>query len=168
MLRDLVTPILGLAVTSLAFAAPDDKPVRFDYHLNFGLSAVQSATNSQAFSFTGDAVRKNPGVDALTFDAGYFNNRQTDPNTNTLQDTQNYWFFGGRYDRVMSPRLSWYAGARFNRDGILGLDMRQLYSVGLGYLVSAPSEDPIWAWTLSGGVSHIQEKYSSGDSNSST
>ncbi|MCU0316252.1 MAG: DUF481 domain-containing protein [Fimbriimonadaceae bacterium] len=125
-------------------------------NLNLGLGFVQSNTRSQSISLLGQAVKETKGIDRIRINGGLFNTRQSTVN-GPLVTTQDYWTFGGRYDRNISSRLAGYVSTRFTRDEIAFLDLRSQYGFGLAYDVY-PS-DGVWSWRVSGGISFLREEY---------
>ncbi|MBX3114692.1 MAG: DUF481 domain-containing protein [Fimbriimonadaceae bacterium] len=75
-----------------------------------------------------------------------------------LETSTDVMTLGGRYERNFANKSFWYASARFDRDGVNNLNLRQVYGAGLGYTLF---DTPASSWRMSLGVSQVIEEYDS-------
>ena len=119
-------------------------------------------TESEAYNLSFDAVRRADD-DRLTFGAGYFFGRQTDPDTGIESTTTDNWFLQGKYDYFFTEKWYGYANARVERDRIAALDLRFTPGVGVGYQWVERDD---FNFNTEAGLTWVYEDYETGDSDS--
>ncbi len=149
--------LLVPVVCSASFAA--EASSRWQIKANFGLTFVNSTATTQSVNFLASAESAHKDVDSIHFDTGIFQNRQTPVGGGAFTTSANYWFVGGRYDRNLSPKSTYYFSTRFRRDSPNELDLRTQYGLGYSHIVHG---DDAWNWAISFGASYLTERYTTG------
>ena len=137
-------------------------PVKWSGSLVAGAIISSGNTESENYNVSFDAVRR-ADVDRLSFAAGYFFGRQTDPDTGIESTTTDNWFAQGKYDYFFTKKFYGYANARVERDRIAALDLRVTPGVGVGYQWVESAD---FNFNTECGVSWVYEDYETGGSDS--
>lgn len=103
----------------------------------------------------GSAKKSGPDY-RFGIDGAYNFSRQSPNGGGPLEVATDFWTFGGRYERDFGRKSFWYASARFDRDGVNNLNLRQNYGAGLGYTLFDEAD---WSWRVSAGASQVFEDY---------
>ena len=130
--------------------------------LTLSTNIVNSDTSSQDFKALIDSIRKgDDNVLAAYFRYSYASQKQA----GFARDiTKNNWILGATYDKVINSKIDWYVDGSIERDRIVDLDLRQIYSAGLAYkLVDAETVK----FKVKGGLSLVDENFSGTVSDSS-
>ncbi len=136
--------------------------VKWSGSLVAGAIISSGNTESEAYNISFDAVRR-ADVDRLSFAAGYFFGRQTDPDTGIESTSTDNWFAQGKYDYFFTKKFYGYANARVERDRIANLDLRFTPGVGVGYQWVESAD---FNFNTEAGVTWVYEDYETGDSDS--
>lgn len=147
--------LIGVLLVSSAFGFADDGDWKGS--VESSLTFISSNKESESILLIGKAQRKSVN-DRYSFDALYNFSRQTPNGGGSLEVANDFWTLGGRYERDFGNKSFWYGSARFDRDGVNGLNLRQVYGAGLGYMIY---NDAVSDWRLSLGLSQVFEEYSS-------
>lgn len=137
-------------------------PVKWTGSLVAGAIISSGNTESENYNISFDAVRR-ADVDRLSFGAGYFFGRQTDPDTGIESTTTDNWFVQGKYDYFFTEKFYGYANARVERDRIAALDLRFTPGVGVGYQWVESAD---FNFNTEAGITWVYEDYETGDSES--
>ena len=106
-------------------------------------------------------VAKNDmGGSRMYADAYYSWARQTPAGGGPFSVTTDMWSLGGKYEKDFGKKSFWYLSARFDRDSVNFLNLRQVYGAGVGFTVF---DDEVSTWRLSVGASQVMEDYTSGN-----
>lgn len=120
----------SLPLTSLASINPP--PVQWTGSITASGILSRGNTHSEAFSLTGNAVRRGED-DRITLGAGYYFAKSRDPSTGDDATTADNWFLLGKYDYFFTKKLYGYGLTRVERDRIADLDLRISPGAGVGY-----------------------------------
>jgi putative salt-induced outer membrane protein YdiY len=137
-------------------------PVKWTGSLVAGAIISSGNTESENYNLSFDAVRRAE-VDRLSFAAGYYFGRQTDPDTGVESTTTDNWFVQGKYDYFFTEKFYGYANARVERDRIAALDLRFTPGVGVGYQWVESAD---FNFNTEAGITWVYEDYETGDSDS--
>ena len=119
--------------------------------IGFALARGNSETTNLTTGFTADRKTLN---DELTL---YFTSLYSSNDLPGGGTTANSIVAGARYDKNLTKRIFAFGSGDYTHDGLQGLNLRQIYSVGLGYhLISSPTT----SLDLLGGVNYTRESYS--------
>ena len=129
---------------------------------SFLAGAIISRGNSESenYNVNFDATRRSDD-DRLTFSAGYFFGRQTDPDTGIESTTIDNWVLAGKYDYFFNEKWYGYGNARVERDRIAALDLRFTPGVGVGYQWVESAD---FNFNTEAGLTWVYEDYATGDS----
>ena len=120
-------------------------------NVGFALGRGNSETTNLATGFT--AVRKTPH-DQTTL---YFTSLYASDDRPGGGTTANLVTGGARYDRNLTKRIFAFGSADYTHDGLQGLDVRSIYSGGLGYHLINTDKTTL---DLLAGVDYTRETYS--------
>lgn len=121
--------------------------------LGIGLTATSGNTDSETYSISGDAVKQT------TFDkmSGYlqsvYGKRRVDGTTERTADQARA---GMAYTRDLNDRMFGFGGADWDRNPLIDLRLRSVFSAGLGYHV-VKSENH--SFDISTGPAYNRERY---------
>ena len=119
--------------------------------VGFALARGNSETTNLTTGFMADRKTLN---DELTL---YFTSLYSSNDLPGGGTTANSIVAGARYDKNLTKKIFAFGSADYTHDGLQGLNLRQIYSVGLGYhLISNPTTN----LDLLGGVNYTRESYS--------
>jgi putative salt-induced outer membrane protein len=121
--------------------------------LNFNL--IESVSDSESFTLSGRG-EKAGARDRFTLNALFAYGRQRSPGTSTV--TEDRWRLQSQYDQQFQDLYFWYVSARQDRDKIVRLNLRSVYSGGLGYRIFRRKD---LRWLVTTGVSYRREDYQS-------
>ena len=120
-------------------------------NLGFALARGNSETTNLTTGFTADRKTTNDEITAY-FSSLYSTNDKTGGGT-----IANSIVGGIKYDRNITKRVFAFGSGDFTHDELQGLNIRAIYSVGLGYhLISNPNT----TLDVLGGVNYTHENYS--------
>jgi putative salt-induced outer membrane protein len=120
-------------------------------NIGFALARGNSETTNLTTGFTADRKTLH---DELTL---YFTSLYSSNDLPGGGTTANSLVSGARYDRNLTKRIFAFGSADYTHDELQGLNLRSIYSVGLGYhLISTPTT----TLDLLGGVNYTRETYS--------
>jgi putative salt-induced outer membrane protein len=120
-------------------------------NLGFALARGNSETTNLTTGFTADRKTTNDEITAY-FSSLYSTNDKTGGGT-----IANSIVGGLKYDRNITKRIFAFGSGDFTHDELQGLNVRAIYSVGLGYhLISNPNT----TLDVLGGVNYTHENYS--------
>ncbi len=126
--------------------------------IDASLSFVEGNRNTDSVLIIGKM--KQVGTNDRKIVDGLYNfSRQTN-NLGNFETSTDLWSLGGRYERDFGNKSFWYVSARFDRDGVNDLNLRQVYGAGLGYTMFA---NDVSTWRISVGASQVLEDYQSGN-----
>ncbi|MGH9745051.1 MAG: DUF481 domain-containing protein [Candidatus Acidiferrales bacterium] len=124
--------------------------------VGFALARGNSETTNLTTGFTADRKTLN---DELTL---YFTSLYSSNDLPGGGTTANSIVAGARFDRNLTKRIFGFGAGDYTHDGLQGLNLRSIYSVGLGYhLISSPTT----TLDLLGGVNYTRETYSGATNN---
>ena len=122
-------------------------------NVGFAVARGNSETESLALAFTAT----HPTVDSKI--SVYANSINTTNNLATPSTVANLTQGGLRYDRDVTPRLFVFVAADYMVNGLQSLDLRQVYSGGLGFHAIKSANT---ALDFLGGINYTHETYSNG------
>jgi len=100
----------------------------FESKLTLSTNLVNSDTSSLSFKTLVDSVKKGDDSKlAAFFRYSYAEQKQSGFSKDI---TTNNWILGGVYDKFINSRMDWFADASFEKDSIIDLDLRQIYTAG--------------------------------------
>jgi putative salt-induced outer membrane protein len=120
-------------------------------NVGFALARGNSETTNLTTGFTADRKTQHDEI-TLYFTSLYSSNDLPGGGT-----TANSIVAGGRYDRNLTKRIFVFGSADYTHDGLQGLDLRSIYSGGLGYHLINTDKTTL---DLLGGVNYTRETYS--------
>ncbi|MGA8144562.1 MAG: DUF481 domain-containing protein [Candidatus Acidiferrales bacterium] len=125
-------------------------------NIGFALARGNSETTNLTTGFTAD---RKTLKDELTL---YFTSLYSSNDLPGGGTTANSIVAGARFDHNLTKRIFAFGAGDYTHDGLQGLNLRSIYSVGLGYhLISTPTT----TFDLLGGVNYTRESYSGLTSN---
>lgn len=153
-----MSSLLAIAVST---ALSTDPPKGWHGGLESSLTFFSGNRKTDNILIVG-AAKNDMGGSRLYADAYYSWARQTPVGGGPFSVTTDMWSFGGKYEKDFGNKSFWYLSARFDKDGVNLLNLRQVYGAGIGYTVFS---DEASTWRLSVGVSQVMEDYVSGNNN---
>jgi putative salt-induced outer membrane protein YdiY len=120
-------------------------------NVGFALARGNSETTNLTTGFTADRKTTRDEI-TLYFTSLYSSNDLPGGGT-----TANSIVAGGRYDHDLTKRVFVFGAADYTHDGLQGLNVRQIYSGGLGYHLISTDKTTL---DLLGGVNYTRETYS--------
>lgn len=128
-------------------------------NLGFAMARGNSETTNLSTGFTADRKTLNDETTAY-FSSLYSTNDKTGGGT-----IANSIVGGAKYDRNITKKVFAFVSGDFTHDELQGLNIRGIYSGGLGYhLINNPNT----TLDLLGGLNYTHESYSSGNVNQGT
>lgn len=118
------------------------------------LTFIDSNRKSESIVVLGKARKSSAG--RRWFAEGIYNFARQSGSGGAFETSTDLWSLGGRYEQDFGTKSFWYGSLRFDRDGVNGLNLRQVYGAGLGLTVYAQPES---TWRLSAGASQVFEDY---------
>ena len=151
-------PLIALALLALSLM-PTRLSAQADpgrVHVTGNLSFVNTAGNSDLTTLSGDEILQKMTEDSLwkfqqTAAAVYGRSQDS--------TTASAFTVGGRIDRILSSRLSAFAGANWQRNRFAGIARRFEELVGLGYQLLALERDQL---SVEGGAAFNQQRSTTG------
>jgi len=107
-------------------------PEKWSGNIVVGGLLTRGNTDTDNFNASAHLVRRGE-QDRITLDAGYIYGRERINGIPGKHETENNWFFEGKYDYFFTPKLYGYLDARVERDLIADIDLRLTPGAGLGY-----------------------------------
>jgi putative salt-induced outer membrane protein YdiY len=120
-------------------------------NVGFALARGNSETTNLTTGFTADRKTTRDEI-TLYFTSLYSSNDLPGGGT-----TANSIVAGGRYDHDLTKRVFVFGAADYTHDGLQGLNVRQIYSGGLGYHLISTDKTTL---DLLGGLNYTRETYS--------
>lgn len=155
MKKLFIGSLLGVCAAS-AFAGPLEG---FESKLTLSVDAVSSDINSLTFRSLIETQRRAE----LTTITGRFRYIYQEQRVGGIKDiTADNWLLFGLYEQVMDAKLDWYFSASLEKDRIVDLDLRQLYTAGLAYKLR--NEEDV-RWKVRAGLGLLNENFKSSADN---
>ena len=120
-------------------------------NVGFALARGNSETTNLTTGFTAD---RKTTTDEITL---YFTSLYSSNDLPGGGTTANSIVAGGRYDHNLTKRVFVFGSADYTHDGLQGLNVRQIYSAGLGYHLISTDRTTL---DVLGGLNYTRETYS--------
>lgn len=117
-------------------------------------TVVRGNTDTDAYHLGGRVVGEQKAMQRYTITAA-LNREATEGET-----TKDQYLLGGKYDRFFSDVWYGFLGADFEKDKFKDLDLRSVFSAGVGYQFFNRDDLKL---SLEGGASYTDEDYREGD-----
>jgi putative salt-induced outer membrane protein YdiY len=121
--------------------------------LGVGLTATSGNTDSETYSISGDVVRQTPRDKVTGYLQAVYGRRRVDGTTERTADQSRA---GTAYARDLDDRLFGFGAADWDRNPLINLRLRSVFSAGLGYHVVKREN---FSFDLSTGPAYNRERY---------
>jgi putative salt-induced outer membrane protein len=150
ILAALITSVTTSPAHAQTVAKPDGE---WRGTLGIGLTATSGNTDSETYSISGDAI-KQTGFDKVT---GYLQSVYGQRRVNdTTERTADQARAGTAYTRDMNDRLFGFGAADWDRNHLIDLRLRSVFSAGIGYHVVKREN---FTFDISTGPAYNRERY---------
>ena len=148
----VIALLVGTVVVAIPAAAEDEKKLGWENTAELSFVVTSGNSESETFGFKADSVRSWESS-SLEFKAGAVRAQQTtlerfgisaapnDPavpvlvqELETTETTADIYYLKGRYNRDVTKRFFWFAGAGWDRNRPAGIENRYVGEAGVGNL----------------------------------
>lgn len=147
---------LGMLLLAVAPVRASAQAADGQVHLTGNLNFVNTAGNSDLTTLSGDEV-----LQKMTVDSSWKFRQSASAVYGRAQDstTASAFTVGGRIDRILSSRVSAFAGVNWQRNRFAGISRRFEELIGLGYQLMARERDQLG---VEAGVAFNQQRSTAG------
>lgn len=154
MLRTFLILVTTAVMTCSAHAQTAPKPDgEWRGALGVGLTATSGNTDSIAYSINGDTVRQTSRDKVTGYLQAVYGRRRVD---GTSEETANQARAGTAYNRDLNDRLFGFGAADWDRNPLIDLRLRSVFSTGIGYHVVKKEN---FTFDISTGPAYNRERY---------
>lgn len=140
-------------IFSVAALSHADGLMGFDARLTADLDIVQSTRNQTTFRGILEGVRKSD-MDSLRAKLRYSYAEQRIGSVKGV--TTDNWFAGGLYERIVNEKFDWFLEGSWERDAVVSLDLRQVYTGGLSFKMKNTEDEKL---KFRAGLGYVMENF---------
>ena len=150
----ILAALATAATTCPALAQTASKPDgEWRGALGIGLTATSGNTDSETYSINGDVVKQTTGDKVTGYLQSVYGRRRVDGTTERTADQARA---GAGYTRDLNDRVFGFGAADWDRNPLIDLRLRSVFSAGLGYHVVKREN---FTFDISTGPAYNRERY---------